>query len=199
MKKRRSGTATPVSVSVSETEKDEGVRKQSMVKGSDRPSEPKELPRKQRPEPKAAPEVLKKTDEKEKAQSSKVFERAEKPARERWLLPGSRGRDDDEFGIRGCFFCGSDSHKAKTAKECGDCRSSAVHEYQRQSSVEMAKQSFSARSALTSRRGTCYTKVPPKAAPVTTGGAGIRFRNVGALVNYPTSSKRPMLMRRTKQ
>ena len=72
-------------LSVSKTDKDEGVRKQSMVKGS---------------------------DAKAKAQ----------------------GRDDDENVSSAEMIV----IKPKTAKECGDCRSSAAR-VQLQSSVETAK------------------------------------------------------------
>ena len=89
-KTRESGPATP-----SGTEAEENVKKR--VKGSDKPNEPKEAPKKQKPEAKAAPIVLKKLGvEKEKARGSKD------PAEER-----------SEKDIHPKFFCGSANHKAK--------------------------------------------------------------------------------------
>ena len=92
MEKRRTGTATPASaVSVSESEGPE----KKVVRGSDRPSEPKEPPKqKPRPEAKAAPDILKKEAEMDEKKDKRDAERVEKSEKrdvkqpkERWLLP----------------------------------------------------------------------------------------------------------------
>ena len=115
MEKRRTGTATPASaVSVSESEGPE----KKVVRGSDRPSEPKEPPKqKPRPEAKAAPDILKKEAEMDEKKDKRDAERVEKSEKrdvkqpkERWLLPGKSREDEAPFG---CFFCQSDAHKAK--------------------------------------------------------------------------------------